>query len=74
MSLLFRGRRMKQARNQHEAGSKQCSDIQQATWRYIPDEITLRNHRSENLKCEIPVIFTVVLKYIINELEWMWLS
>jgi hypothetical protein len=50
----LQGWRVHQARNQHEADSKQNSktpvDCQQTTWRYIPQDRTLHNHRCENLK------------------------
>jgi hypothetical protein len=74
MSPPFQGRRMSQARNQLEVGSKQCSDFQRTKWRYIADDRTLYNHRCESVKCDVPVIFSVLLKYVINELEWIWLS
>jgi hypothetical protein len=33
--------------------SETSVDFQQTTWRYIPEDRTLHNHRSENLKSYI---------------------
>jgi hypothetical protein len=46
--LHLEGRRINRARNLHEAGSKQ--NIQQTTRRYIQEDVTIHNHRCENLK------------------------
>jgi hypothetical protein len=42
--------------------SKPSADFRRATWRYIPENVTLRNHRCENLKSYKPIIdFTDLL-------------
>jgi hypothetical protein len=65
--LHSQGRRISQASNQYEAGSKQspkmeatCSsetlvDFQRTARRYIPQGRTLYNHRCENLKSYVSV-------------------
>jgi hypothetical protein len=51
-SLHRQGRKISHARNQLETGSNQWT-----TWPYIPEDITLRNQRCENLKsCIITVL------------------
>jgi hypothetical protein len=37
--------------------SETSFDIQRTTWRYIPEDCTLHNHRSENLKSYIEELF-----------------
>jgi hypothetical protein len=66
MSQPSLGSTYKPSKNQREAGSKQSLfivsedggdifhemsvEFQQTTWRYIPENRTLHNHRCENLK------------------------
>jgi hypothetical protein len=53
--LHLQNRRMSQARNQREAGSKESSlhlqGSSETTRRYIPEDSILHNHRCENPKC-----------------------
>jgi hypothetical protein len=44
----LQGWKVSQARNEHEARSSSVY-FQGTTWRYIPEDRTLRNYRSENL-------------------------
>jgi hypothetical protein len=51
--LHLQDRRIKEARNEHEAGSayyETSVDFQRRTRRYIPENRILHNHRCENLK------------------------
>jgi hypothetical protein len=61
--LHLQGRSISRARNQRKSrwqslpyATKTTVDFQRITWRYIPENSTLHNHRCENLKFSIRLV------------------
>jgi hypothetical protein len=54
--LHLQGRRNKISKNQQASSSKTSVETQQTTWRHIPEDDTLHNHRCENLTSYIKVL------------------